>query len=45
MVDEDGETPLFVVEDVEVAQYLVTHGAKVDHRNLDGMSVSSQLYT
>lgn len=36
ITDEDGETPLFVVETVEVARYLVEHGADVNHRNNDG---------
>lgn len=40
IVDEDGETPLFVTETVDVARFLVEHGARVDHRNLDAMSVS-----
>lgn len=39
VADEDGETPLFVVETIEVARYLVEHGADVDHRNNDGESV------
>ncbi|KIO34599.1 hypothetical protein M407DRAFT_240459 [Tulasnella calospora MUT 4182] len=36
ITDEDGETPLFVVETVEVARYLLEHGADMNHRNNDG---------
>lgn len=36
ITDEDSETPLFVVETVEVARYLLEHGADLNHRNNDG---------
>ncbi|MCR4623430.1 MAG: ankyrin repeat domain-containing protein [Alphaproteobacteria bacterium] len=35
-VNEDGWTPLFFAEDVETAQLLVDHGAKVDWKIKDG---------
>ena len=40
ITDEDGDTPLYTVEDVETAQWLVSHGATVDMRNTEGRSVS-----
>ncbi|KAG8916798.1 hypothetical protein FRC00_014385 [Tulasnella sp. 408] len=36
ITDEDGETPLFVVETVEAARYLLEHGADMNHRNNEG---------
>jgi ankyrin repeat protein len=40
IADEDGETPIFTVESVEVARWLVEHGANVDVQNNEGQSVS-----
>ena len=40
ITDEDGDTPLYVVENVETARFLVQHGAVVNHRNVEGRSVS-----
>ena len=42
ITDSDGDTPLYTVESVEVAQYLVGKGAIVDRQNLEGISVSLQ---
>ena len=39
MTDEDGDTPLYVVENVETATFLVEHGANVNHQNGEGVSV------
>jgi hypothetical protein len=39
-MDEDGDTPLYTVENVDTARWLVEHGARVDHRNNEGISVS-----
>ena len=39
LLDSDGDTPLYVVENVETARYLVEHGAAVDHRNHEGLTV------
>lgn len=40
IMDEDGDTPLYTVENVDTARWLVEHGARVDHRNNEGISVS-----
>jgi ankyrin repeat protein len=40
IADEDGETPIFTVESVEVARWLVEHGANADVQNNEGQSVS-----
>ncbi|KAF8340646.1 ankyrin repeat-containing domain protein [Cantharellus anzutake] len=37
VTDEDGDTPLYTVESVEAAKYLVDHGALSDRRNNDGV--------
>ena len=39
--DEDGDTPIFTVESVDVARWMVEHGAKVDVQNNEGQSVST----
>jgi hypothetical protein len=39
-VDEDGDTPLYTIENIDTAVWLVEHGATVHHRNNDGISVS-----
>lgn len=38
--DAEGETPLFTVESIEAARFLVENGADVELRNEDGVSVS-----
>ncbi|KZT07626.1 ankyrin [Laetiporus sulphureus 93-53] len=43
ITDNDGDTPLYVVEDVETARYLVEHGAIVDRRNSEGLSPAEYL--
>lgn len=37
--DDDDETPLFIVEGVEMARWLVEHGARIDCRNREGHTV------
>ncbi len=39
VTDEDGDTPLYTVETLEVATWLVEHGAIVDRVNSEGISV------
>jgi hypothetical protein len=39
VTDEDGDTPLYTVESLEVAKWLVEHGATVDRMNSEGISV------
>lgn len=39
--DEEGETPLFTVETMAAAQFLVEHGADVSIENNDGIVVCS----
>lgn len=41
ITDDDGDTPLYTVESIDTARYLVDHGAAVDHRNNEGVSVRS----
>ncbi|GAA6009291.1 hypothetical protein JCM11491_004260 [Sporobolomyces phaffii] len=43
LVDEDGETPLFVVETVGMARLVVQLGGNAQHRNSDGMTAAQQL--
>ncbi|KIJ12821.1 hypothetical protein PAXINDRAFT_177119 [Paxillus involutus ATCC 200175] len=38
ITDEDGDTPIYTVEDVQTAQWLISHGAVVDRRNNEGVS-------
>lgn len=38
VTDEDGDTPLYVVENVETARFLVEHGAVVQRTNHEGIS-------
>lgn len=40
VTDSDGDTPLYTVEDIPTAQWLVQHGAIVDRRNVEGITVS-----
>lgn len=39
IVDNDGDTPLYTVESIPVARFLVEQGALVDRTNLEGISV------
>lgn len=40
VADEDGDTPIYTVENVDTAQWLVEHGANVHRVNAEGVSVS-----
>lgn len=40
--DSDGETPLFTVESVEVAKWMIERGAKYDVKNNEGETVRLQ---
>jgi hypothetical protein len=40
ITDDDDDTPLYTVENVETAKWLIDHGAVVDRRNSEGISVS-----
>ena len=42
VTDEDGDTPLYTVENVETATWLVQHGAAVNRQNSEGISVCTQ---
>lgn len=37
--DADGDTPLYCVENIETARWLIDRGAIVDHRNHENVSV------
>jgi uncharacterized protein len=39
VADEDGDTPIYTAESLEVAKWLIDHGAIVDRANAEGMSV------
>ena len=41
ITDDDGETPLFVVENVSMARLIVELGGNPNHRNQEGMTVSN----
>jgi len=43
VVDGDGDTPLYTVEDIKTAQFLVTQGAVVDRTNNEGISVGPDM--
>lgn len=43
ITDDDGDTPLYVVENVETARFLVDHGAVVDRHNSEGVSPAEHL--
>ena len=43
IVDDDGDTPLYTVEDIKTAQFLVEQGAVVDRTNNEGVSVGPSL--
>jgi len=40
ITDDDGDTPLYTVETLETAQFLVQHGAEINRVNSEGISVS-----
>lgn len=39
ITDEDGDTPLYTVENIDTARWLIDHGAVIDRRNGAGVSV------
>ena len=39
IADIDGDTPLYTVENLETAHFLVQHGAVVARYNIEGISV------
>ena len=41
--DEDGDTPLYTVENIETAQFLVNRGADPACRNHEGLTVCQVL--
>ncbi|WWC90048.1 uncharacterized protein L201_004980 [Kwoniella dendrophila CBS 6074] len=41
--DDDGETPLFVVETLDAAKFLIENGAEVGWKNEEGLSAADQL--
>ncbi|KAF8440536.1 ankyrin repeat-containing domain protein [Boletus edulis BED1] len=38
ITDEDGDTPLYTVENIDTARWLIDHGAAIDRRNGAGVS-------
>lgn len=44
LADEDGDTPLYVVESLPAAQWLVEHGANAFHKNNEGKSAAETLH-
>ncbi|KAF8557422.1 ankyrin [Imleria badia] len=38
ITDEDGDTPLYTVENIDTARWLIDHGAVIDRRNGAGIS-------
>ena len=45
VTDGDGDTPLYTTENIETARWLIRHGATVNIRNSEGISVSLPLHT
>ncbi|KAI0264493.1 ankyrin repeat-containing domain protein [Gloeopeniophorella convolvens] len=43
ITDEDGDTPLYTVENVETAQFLINNGADAAWRNHEGLSPAEHL--
>ena len=41
--DDDGETPLFVVETLDAAKFLIEHGAEAGWKNEEGLTVSNRI--
>jgi hypothetical protein len=39
VTDEDGDTPLYTVETIDTARWLVEHGAIIARTNHEGISV------
>jgi len=38
ITDNDNDTPIYTVETIEIARWLVDHGAVIDRRNYEGLS-------
>ncbi|KIR96866.1 ankyrin repeat-containing protein [Cryptococcus deuterogattii 2001/935-1] len=43
LTDDDGETPLYVVESIEVAKFLIDNGADPKWKNEEGLTAAEQL--
>ncbi|WWC69474.1 uncharacterized protein I206_103415 [Kwoniella pini CBS 10737] len=43
ITDDDGETPLFVVENLETAKFLIDNGAEITLKNEEGLTAANQL--
>lgn len=43
VTDEDGDTPIYTAESLEVAKWLIDHGAVVDRVNTEGISPAQHL--
>ncbi|KAK2462977.1 hypothetical protein APHAL10511_005029 [Amanita phalloides] len=43
ITDSDGDTPIYTVEDIATARFLVEHGAVIDRHNNDGISPPDHL--
>ncbi|CAA7267157.1 unnamed protein product [Cyclocybe aegerita] len=43
ITDNDGDTPLYTVENIETARWLIQHGAAVGHQNSEGVSPADHL--
>ncbi|KAH9850256.1 ankyrin [Lenzites betulinus] len=43
VTDNDGDTPLYVVENVETARFLVEHGAAINRQNDEGITPAQYL--
>lgn len=43
ITDEDGDTPLFSVEDLETAKYVIELGGNPSHRNTSGLTAAEHL--
>jgi uncharacterized protein len=39
VTDEDGDTPLYTIENIETARFLLDHGADPTWRNQEGLTV------
>lgn len=45
VTDSDGDTPLYLVEDIETAQFLIENGAVVQRTNNEGISVRGNVHS
>lgn len=44
VTDNDNDTPIYTVETIEIAQWLIDRGAVIDRRNYEGLSVQYIFY-